>query len=633
MSWRIQQLEIQGFKFFKEVFTVNFDGLHVLLYGENGSGKSSIFWSLYTIFQACLKSQTEAQKYYMSGHAQNLRNRFCAPDDESGIAVTFVDDTGANTKRVEISSTKYPFTNLVEKAFMEKSMTSSDFMNYKFLQKIFDFPNSKENDVFEIFEKEVFKYFQFSKPLVDLDGNLINAMDAETWWEYIQSVPPKLPRNTGKNRNTINMGSTYYKAFTRLIDEFNTEMRNALTTLRLNAETIIERDFENFLRLQFEYVPVTFNNIRPGFHKSRDAIIHKPQIILTANMTEKNVADDSPIRHPKSFFNEAKLTCVALALRMAILGTKPTAGPDYASVLLIDDLLISLDMGYRRKIINAILRFKEGRQMVILTHDRSFFRLIESEIDKKKEKTKWKVLEMCIDEEAVVPAPNLIEYRELSDKAKMFYFRHEYAACANTLRRGYENVLIRLLPSKYKYAVKSDSLDNPYQNLNGLISNMCKFRNYYDRFPDLVPNLTNDRRLILNPFSHDDLDTPLFKRELNESIKQLDLLSKVEKEALVGADKIHVTEYKMEMTKGEYISSAVFVFLEVWDRLAYDGAYYYGNPQVRILKVSSNIDKKKDVVGLNNLCHLVSNAVSLNKNNAPACIDCITELVTGLKLV
>ncbi len=633
MSWAIQEVEIKGFKFFKEAFHIHFDGRHILLYGENGSGKSSIYWSLYTIFQSCLKTQAEAQKYYTHNHSQNLRNRFCASGDESGISVTFVDDTGANTKKVEISNTKYPFTNVAEKTFMEKSMSSSDFMNYKFLQKIFDFPNSKENDVFEIFEKEVFKYLQFSKPLVNLDGIVINAMDAETWWNYIQSVPPTLPRNTGKNKNTINMGSPNYKAYTRLIGEFNTEMSKALITLRVTTETIIERDFENSLGLQFEYTPVSFNNVRPGYRKSRDGVIRNPRIILTANMTEDSVADGSPIRHPKSFFNEAKLTCAALAIRMAILGTKPTAGPDYASVLLVDDLLISLDMGYRRKIIDSILRYREGRQLIILTHDRSFFRLIESEIEKKKEKKKWKVLEMCIDEDAAVPTPMLIEYSDLSDKAKLFYHRHEYAACANTLRRAYENVLKRLLPAKYLYAVKTDSLDNPYQNLNGLISNMGKFRAYYEGFPDLAPNLTNDRQLILNPFSHDDLDTPLFKRELQESIEQLDLLRKVEKKTLVSEDKVHVAEYKMEMTNGEYSALVEFTFLEVWDRLTYEGFIYYGNPQVRILNASSCIGKTKNVVGLNNLHHLVSNAISLNKETAPACIDCITDVETGLKLL
>ena len=474
-------------------------------------------------------------------------------------------------------------------------------------------------------QKEVFKYLQFSKPLEDLDGNVRNVTDAESWWKYIKSVPPTLPKNTGKNWKTINMGTPRYKAFVQLIDKFNKELSNALYNLGLSTETIIERDFENSVGIQFQYTPVTFNTIRPGTHKSHDGKIHPPKIILTAKMTDDGVVDESPIMHPKSFFNEAKLTCAALAMRMAILGTKPTSGPDYASVLLVDDLLISLDMGYRRKVIDAILKYRIGRQLIILTHDRSFFRLVESEIERKKETEKWKLLEMCIDEDATIPTPKLIEYSDLISKAKMFYYRHEYAACANTLRRAYENALKKLLPSHLSLAIKTDSVDNPYQNLNGLISNMGKFRAYYEGFPDLAPNLTNDRQLILNPFSHDDLDTPLFKRELKESIEQLEAISKAEKTVMVDEQNVHVTAYKMEMHKDEYVSYAEFVFLGVWDKVSYEGVEYYGNPKVRVLRKSENV-RTKDIAGLNNLHHAVSNAISLNKETAPKCKDCVTEV-------
>lgn len=632
MSYSINEIRLKGFKFFKDTFTLKPGGQHVLLYGENGSGKSSIFWSVFTLFQACLKTQEDAQKYYKHDHDQNLRNRFCDEHDESSIYIDFIDDTGANTQTVEISNTKYPFTNPMVKSFMEKSMISSDFMNYKFLQKLFDFPNSKENDVFGIFEKEVFKYLQFSKPLVDLDGVPRNVTDAESWWNYILSVPPTLPRNTGRNWKTINKSSPRYKAFTKLIDVFNSEMRTALFSLGLNTETIIEREFENSVKIQFNYSPVTFNNVRPGKHKSRDGKVHPPKILLTATMTESGVVDATPIQHPNSFFNEAKLTCAALAMRKAVLGTKPTSGPDYASVLLIDDLLISLDMGYRRKVIDSILKYREGRQLIILTHDRSFFRLVESEIKKNNETEKWKLLDLCIDDDSGVPSPKVFDYNDLISKAQVFYHLHEYAACANTLRRAYENVLKKLYPAQLLFAIKTDKPENSYQNFNGLITNMNKFRAYYYGFPDIVPNLNNDRQLILNPFSHDDLDTPLYKKELKESIDQLVEISKASKFTLVDEQNVHVTTYRMGMQNGDYTAFADFVFLGIWDKVSYNGDDYYGNPKVRVLSASDNV-RKKDIMGLNNLHHAVSNALSLNNDTAPLLTECITDVVTGNKLI
>lgn len=626
MGYTINEIRLKGFKFFKDSFSLKFDGQHVLLYGENGSGKSSIYWSLYTLFQACLKPQEEAQKYYKHEHPQNLRNRYCNEGDESSIWVEFIDDTRAHTQQVEISNTKYPFSNSSVKSFMERTMISSDFMNYKFLQKLFDFPNSKANEVFEIFEKEVFKYLQFSKPLIDLDGINRKATDAESWWKYIQTIPKTLPRNTGKNWKTINMGSPRYKAFTKLIDSFNSEMRKALFALRISTERILERDFDKSFIIRFDYEPVTFNTIRPGFHKSHDGEIHSPKINLYATMMDSGVVDNSPILHPNSFFNEAKLTCAALAMRMAVLGTKPTSGTDYASVLLIDDLLISLDMGYRRKVINSILKYREGRQLIILTHDRSFFRLVESEIRKNKETDKWKILDLCIDEDAGIPTPILIEYNDLIGKAKSFYHSHEYAACANTLRRAYENVLKRIYPTQLVYAIKTEKPEDSYQNLNGLISNEKKFRDYYVGFPDIVPNLNNDRQLILNPFSHDDLDTPLYKRELKESMEQLEEINKVSKTIIVDEMKVHTVIFRMEMHKDEFVAFTEFVFLGVWDKVNYNNVDYYGNPKVCVLRSSDNV-RKKDIMGLNNMHHAISNALSLNKETAPLAIDCITEVV------
>ena len=48
MVWRykIDKLEIRNFKFFDEVEPLDFEGKNVLLYGENGSGKSSIYWAI-----------------------------------------------------------------------------------------------------------------------------------------------------------------------------------------------------------------------------------------------------------------------------------------------------------------------------------------------------------------------------------------------------------------------------------------------------------------------------------------------------------------------------------------------------------------------------------------------------------
>lgn len=45
MAWKINKISIENFKFFLEPFVLEPKGKHVLMYGENGSGKSSIYWA------------------------------------------------------------------------------------------------------------------------------------------------------------------------------------------------------------------------------------------------------------------------------------------------------------------------------------------------------------------------------------------------------------------------------------------------------------------------------------------------------------------------------------------------------------------------------------------------------------
>lgn len=78
------------------------------------------------------------------------------------------------------------------------------------------------------------------------------------------------------------------------------------------------------------------------------------------------------IRKPQSFLNEAKLTQLALSVRFGATLAHLHDSP--MKLLVLDDLLISLDMNNRMKVVDIILSetFAE-HQKIILTHDLGFF--------------------------------------------------------------------------------------------------------------------------------------------------------------------------------------------------------------------------------------------------------------------
>ncbi len=72
MKARLQRIEIKNFKAFRE-FTLDFDGRHLLLYGPNGSGQSSLYWALYTFLQSGRKFSIS--KYFDPSHDERLLNQ------------------------------------------------------------------------------------------------------------------------------------------------------------------------------------------------------------------------------------------------------------------------------------------------------------------------------------------------------------------------------------------------------------------------------------------------------------------------------------------------------------------------------------------------------------------------------
>lgn len=52
----IKTIKIKGFKAFSEEFELRLGGKHLLMYGENGSGISSIYYALHCLQQSSLKT-------------------------------------------------------------------------------------------------------------------------------------------------------------------------------------------------------------------------------------------------------------------------------------------------------------------------------------------------------------------------------------------------------------------------------------------------------------------------------------------------------------------------------------------------------------------------------------------------
>ena len=629
MGYRIESIEIYNFKLFEKPFTLPVNRKNVLLFGENGSGKSSIYWSFYTHYQAVYKLPDDARKYFMHGHKHTLRNKFTDEAAHSGIKVTFKDENNG-THVVEDSDEAQSVLSQPERSLMLDTAKASDYLNYKSLSSIFDFTNSEENELFDVFEKEFLQFLALQNDLVQ--GGVNKGNDALTWWQYINSEYKNLPRNR-KNYNDFNQNAPEYRAFTSQLAGFNADMRYALSQLAIAATQLLQVTFGIPVALSVRYDYATFNERIPNTHRSRDRKVTPPKVVLTAKMVHPDIANQD-VTHPSSFFNEAKLTCMALALRLAVLNGKATEGVGYASALFVDDLLNSLDMSYRRKVVEILLDYAVNRQMLFFTHDRSLFHIVKEELNARRKSNEWLFYELYVDEVGGHPLPLLIQPTTPLDEAKSFLREHRIPACANALRRACEKELRRLLPLNAQLKVDPKELNAPpLLDFNGLI---CKYEQIRRDIglPDIAHGISIDRKLLLNPFSHDDVETPFYREELRRLIECCEKLQRIASVKAVTDDMIHKEECRISVSKDGHTAEATFIFTEGMTMYRYEGNEYMTKPRVKVLTCTSKPEFVGKEKGLTILYHSLYNSVSYNAETCPKLRDVLfkadgTLLING----
>lgn len=585
MAWKIDTIRIENFKFFLKPFVFSPHGKHVLMYGENGSGKSSIYWALYTHFQSSLKEPTasDAGKYFVPTHPDNLRNLYSNEEEPSEIEVTFL-DSNKRTKSYKDGSRCINTSGA--DLFMKFTTFASDFMNYKFLSAIFDFKNSKPVDLFEIFLDEIFPFLSLNAQCFDLQGNSLGQSGVDFWWKYICScynTPGML--HTRSEGSKVYIHDETYTAYQNLIKDFNSNLQMLLTEIA-NAANLQLQAFKMPVKVKLTLSMLRFDDKVPGTTRSYDGEFHKPKIILTTQMLDSNGKPLSPseIEHPRSFFNEAKLTRMALALRLAVFDRKYKS-EECAQIICVDDLLISLDMSNRLLVIQKLLDYCSNYQLFIFTHDRAFYDMIVDAISQRNAKKLWKYYEMYAVDEVVaknhVPEPWLKENLDFLEQARAFYTKCDYYASATSLRKECEKQLQRLYPHNWTLQPKEDGTIS-ILNLNSLDNKLLRFYERFDLTPTPTPNIDQYRKRILNPASHNDGRAKIFKSELAIAINEIAHFQDIKKKRLMDAENVGLQKFKLVLNNDDKHIELEFVPLEQWFKLEYNGMEFYENIQINI---------------------------------------------------
>lgn len=512
---KLHELHINDFKFFSEVEPesplLKIDGNHLLIYGENGSGKSTIYWALYTLLESSLKkNDDDIRKYFKKTGNDSLVNIHSTGKNNSFIKVVLKDDDGNNPKTFRVSR-KSRDLSIRGNADVVKSSMATDFINYRVLFQLHNLKHSKDNDLWLWFEEEVLPYVKKGaepclKELEELNKGpeKVKNLDGD-------DVFPTADLRTS---SSIEERKDYkkFKDYKQDFKAWNDWLKTFLSDITNKANDLIEQEFKYHFKIK-----LVVEAKLPDF-KAEDEKIKwvNPKIVIS--IPEYEGIQNPKIKKPHTFLNEAKWSAIGLSLRFAILDIK-LYNADLKS-LVIDDMILSLDMSNRDVVINLLFnKYVNDYQLILMTHDRFFFELAKYKISQLR-LTNWKYFEMFEHNDGTIPKPLIIEGTSKINKVWALYHRKEFALAANTLRKATEK-----LCKAYLTAQERLNADYSIQKLHQMIEAFRTKGTANGLDVNKLTRLLEYKDRILNPNSHYDIETPMFKNELKKAIETVEELA------------------------------------------------------------------------------------------------------------
>ena len=516
---RIKSIHIHNFKFFdgQPAIELGETGKHLLLYGENGSGKSSVYWALYTLFECAVKYDKEdIEKYFkhQEEHNQSLINIYADK-------VTEADGKEHYNSFIKVKTTDNPALDY-EVSLLNTDISgnpdavevnqASDFINYKVLYKFQDFWNGQPIDLAKIFEGYVLPYVRFAEYSLWRDGTLQPRTSAFEMWQEIQNGPGTTTNAKGRTIQVYKY-SNENKQFEKFAKHFNDEFQNLIDFINANAPDMLKKlgydiDFELKYHRHSHRKKDTTYSFEP----------FKIDLKITSYLGKK-----IDIHRPQSFLNEAKITAIAIAIRLTILKKRVNEeAPDVLKFIVFDDVMISLDMNNRDKLIDFLLdeenNFTKDYQLLFLTHDKNLFDFVSFKIKKLHDPAEWIFKEMYAGKDVASKKeyPILIESDlEFIDKAKKYFDAKDYTASSIYIRKELEKIVNERLPAELKY--KSDGTFLSLQTLWGnMINRYVALSKPVSE--DIKKSFDETKLMVLNPQAHfQHISMPIYKVELEKA--------------------------------------------------------------------------------------------------------------------
>ena len=462
---RITKIEIKNFRAFYGAYQIDLHkaGKNLLVYGENGSGKTSLYQAL----KRFLESSEGGHQF--KPH-QNIFN-----SDEGYIKLHLRADAQSKQNTYEWSETVKDETNdqlLIQASRAEGFLDYKDLLETHYLHR--------ENDVVNVFDLLV------KTLLVNTVSRQTDRSLAEDW----ASIQPPFPRRSA---------TTQIAGLEVRIANFNDELASRLTELQAKASEILHK-FGYNVALDLNFQEIVYN--------SDDKTLDNQEILLTVAFFDRDI----PEHH--SFLNEAKLSAIAIAIYFSSILLQPESE---LKIIALDDVLIGLDMSNRLPVLDILDEYFSDYQLFLTTYDKAWYEIVKQ---RTSHDGRWKAVEFYFRQTDEYEIPVYVEDKAYLDKAREYLDANDYKACAIYLRTAFEVMIEEFCEAEglqiryHRDRSKLNSRDF-WQAINNQKSNLLT--------PPLIRDIELYRTRILNPLSHTTI-TNIPKKEIEDAIEAVERL-------------------------------------------------------------------------------------------------------------
>lgn len=463
---RINTLSICDFRAFPHPVTFNLAAKNMLVYGENGAGKSTIFQAFRYFFT------TQALPFSL------LKNVFSnRPDSDFRVEVMFNDGSPS----VPWSSTRHPGRLPNSDARVVETALRKSCLDYRALLDTNYIHGTKRPNLFDISISLLLADF----PVPTAGGafktisELWAEIDRAKPWNYNISLVP----------------------IQKACVAFNEGFRLALEALHPRLVELVQTTLGASVEVKpFQFGGVTYQHNwwkRDRIIKGRELF---PEIVFNGK--------DLPT--PQTFLNEARLSAFALAMYLGGRLACVPSGGERLKLLVLDDVLIGLDHDNRMPVLQMLLNYFSDWQVVILTHDRVWFEMAK---DFFKSGSKWEWMEVKADGQNGKATPTLkIHNGDVISEAiadANFLKIINTAAAANSARRAFEGCIRRFAEKRsLRLRFRMDPKDLSTDIFLDAIDEWIDVKPARATLKPCVSALRAMRTGVLNPQSHDAAPSP-----------------------------------------------------------------------------------------------------------------------------